>query len=106
MTSAYPGVGFCDRDAEKRNETCFAQERRLLYALFGCDHYRAELIFWGVLYWILQEKHHYELRAKASAENIAKTACQSLSDELDKVDLIVLFARDEIQHQLASRRFA
>lgn len=77
----------------------------------GADHTRhlvavtivLNLIFWGILCWILQEgKHQYELRAKASVENIAKAVSQSLSDELDKVDLIVLFARDEIHRQLTS----
>lgn len=61
------------------------------------------LLLFGAVCWILQEgKNQYDLRARASSQSISRVISGSLANKLDKIDLILQFARDEAQSQLAA----
>lgn len=61
------------------------------------------VVFLGTVWWIVQEgRQQYELRARTYSENISKATGQSVADELDKIDLIVQAACDEISDQLVN----
>jgi PAS domain S-box-containing protein len=73
--------------------------RSLLIAVLAVSN----LLVWGLSAVSLQNsRQQYEARAEALTQNIAKAADQSLSNSIEKIDLVLHAVADELERQLVS----